>query len=867
MPSDKKNYTPLPKGLEGASNGSVESHSAESLPSAPVSIEANSGQMSEDPPPYEQGGFEQFEIEDPVALEASSSRPGLLGKAEDLARNINTRIFTPINEALDPVYEAWRYISSKIDACISKVGNPLIVKRLLYVLFVAVLIYMISASSVYGRNNSYYGSFHDLNVLSQYIEDKIDPHRLEENLEYLSSMPHMAGTAGDLSLARYIEEYIKKTNIRQLDGQPFQAFTEYPSNDSFVNLVGSDGQIVYNCYLVDSVQDGTDVEERDDNKEIQEIQEETSKDSNDKPNDISHWSFNPGSRSGSATGKVVYANYGLRRDYDTLESYGIDLSSFVALVKYGGGIPDYKKIQYAKARGAVAVLFISDPVSDSPYSLYSIQREPVAYPDIASGNIIDPGPGSADKIPDYFDSDTLLATSSAYPEIPSIPISWADFIEIMDKVKETGVHISDWNVQIGDKKVDIWTGSDQFKVNMANELVQRPFKEMWNVIGRIDGSEQDALAVVIAANRDSACYGASEASGTAVLLELMSVLSEMKASMKWSPLRSIYFISFSGSKYNQAGAANLAVRRSEFFKRNVFAYIDLSDAVAGSKINFSGDPLFYNTMINLLHDTMDPIQNVSLSDMWDKKYDYSLDVTKSYMPFVSHFSIPSLDLSFEGSGERRYPKNSCLDTFQRFKKMDMDSEMNYHKTLTSLLAKVLLELSDKPIIPLDIYALVSLMNENAKDLRNYANLKLKNSNIHLDFSKFEQALVRMKEMGREQQSFFSTWMEIVDSSSGIEPNLLAVNRWDWNTRLSVLQKILSSSDGIYNRPWCRNMIFGQQLNLPEEYDDSGNLITFRYNSYPGVRDALNDGNWKDAQTELDRTTSLINELASVFQIP
>ncbi|VEU23872.1 DEKNAAC104841 [Brettanomyces naardenensis] len=839
MPSDSK-YVPIAKGPEQLSS--------QSLTSLQGGIQASSTQdtsnhLPEDPPPYEPGSFEEFEIEDPE-IEGSSSH-GLLGKAGEFARNINTRIFQPIHNALDPVYEGYHYLSGKVDSWISRVGNPLIIKRLLYVLFVAVIIYIISATGNYPGRSSYYGSFHDLESLAKSFDDKIDAHRLEENLEYLSSMPHMAGTAGDLSLARYIEQYIRKTNVEELRGLQFQAFTEYPSNKSHVTLIDANGETMHECHLVEEINDDI----RDDGSD-----------------DISFRAFNPGSRSGNSRGKLVYANYGSRNDYTTLRSYGVELSEFIAIIKYGGDLPAYKKLQYAKANGASAVIFISDPGESSGYTIHSIQREPVAYPEFGTGNIMDPGAGSADQIPDYFDPEKLLGTSSAYPEIPSLPISWFDFIEIMKRVKSKGVRVADWDLQIDNQNVEIWTGAEGYQVEFSNEALRRPFKEMWNVMGRIEGTEQDGLAVVIGASRDAVCYGATEASGTAVLLELMSVFSEIQASLKWHPLRSIYFVSFSGSKYNQAGASNLAVRRSDFFKRDAFAYIDLSDAVAGSKLKFSGNPLLYSFVLDKLRETSDPIQNVSLADAWDKRYDYKIDPAQNYAPFVSHIGLPSLELKFEQDGDKNSVKDSCLDTFDRFKDSKVDPGMEYHKAITSVLAKILFELSDRAVIPFDVYSLVSMMNQDARDLDSYAQIKQRDSGRRLDFNKFEQALVKMKGLGREQQSFVSTWSEIVDSASGVEPNLLAVNRWDWNSKLSVLQKVLTSPNGVYNRPWQRNVIFGHQLDLPEEYDDAGHLRSFKSSSFPGVRDALSDGNWDEAQAQLDKVSDVLIQCTEIFRL-
>lgn len=821
-----------------------DSSSGEGTTSESINGQVDIENLPADPPAYEEGSFEQFEIEEPESSPQSEPH-GIFNKAGEFARNINTRIFRPLTEALDPVYQAWQFINKKVDACISKIGNPLIVKRLIYVLFIAVLIYMVSLNGAYSGGRLSNGTFEDLDALAEFIDNEIDSHRLEENLEYLSSMPRIAGTAGDLSLARYIEQYIKKTNVEQVSGQQFQAFTEYPSNESYVVLKNSAGELIYRCNLVES----------------------TDLDGQQSSVDISRWSFNPGSRTGKVSARVVYANYGQLQDYEYLRDAGVNLDSgFVALVKYGGGLPAYKKIKYAHRAGAKAVIFISDPLNTS-YSLYSIQRDPVAYPDKASGNIMDPGPGSADQIPEYFDPEKLLATSSAYPDIPSMPISWADFIGIMNKFKSSGKHISEWDFSIGNTPVEIWTGDDQFKLDMDNHLQQRPFKQMWNVAGRISGTEQNGLAIMIGASRDALCYGATEATGTAVLLELMTVLSELKAAKYWRPLRTIYFVSFSGSKFNAAGTSNFVVQKSDFLRHDLYAYIDLSDAISGSSFTAMGNSLLYHPTVDQLDKVNDPVQNVSISQSWNHIFDTGIDITKQSAPFLVHDGIPILELAFRNSSSPNgYPKNTCLDTFDRFKKAGIDPEMKYHKTLTSILSRIILELSDNAVISFDIPSLVSDINKDARDLRKYTKIKMKDSGMMLNFDGLEKSLIRIKQIAQEQKAFVGTWTDIVTSSSGMEPNLLAVNRWDWNSKLSILLKLLIAPQGVYQRPWQKNAVFGQELEIPQQTDEFGKVINFRYNSFPGVRDALDEGKWDQAQAELNKITGLMDEAAEIFNI-
>ncbi|KAG7750496.1 hypothetical protein KL911_000904 [Ogataea haglerorum] len=795
----------------------------------------------EEPPAYdtledasgEFANYEQLDIDEPAQRQRMSPRE-LFTKAGDFAKSFNKRFFRPINNALDPVYELYRFISTKTESYISKVGNPLIIKRLLYVLFIATIIYVISMSGLYpDAAGSLYGDFYDVHKLHSFIDSHVEVSRIEENLEYLSSMPHMAGTAGDLALARYIEDIVSDSGL-QLDGNSkFTAYVNYPEK-VHVKLYEGD-KLIHDCDLIEK---STDQDHNENNVELQQM------------------AFNPGSKRGSAKGRVVYANYGTLEDYKVLAEKGVNVKDSVVVVKYGGLLMESKKLYYAHEQGASGVLFFSDPKPGSAYNMLSIQKEPVALPDFYTGNMVSPGGGVLDRVPDYFDLDIMWNSNNCTPRIPSVPISWESVKNIMTPLKGHGERLEAWDLDFGNEKVEIWTGSDEFIVDMSNEVAERMNKEVWNVAGRISGSEQNNLAIVIGAARDSPGFGAVDSTGTAVLLELISLFSNMMRAMKWKPLRSIYFVSFSGTDYNMAGSTYFAQSKGDFFNRQGYSYIDLSDAVSGSKLEIAADPILHSLIQDTLSLVEDPATNKSLAEVWDKNFLSMKDNTKNYQPFISHFGMPSAEFRFRG---KSYPKNSCLDTFDNFRKQNIDSEMQYHKALTRLVAKIILQLTDKPIIPYDILNMVSAINRNMKDLRSYVEFKDKNSK--LDFTRFDTSLVKLKSIAREQQSFIKTWTEIVNADSGSEPNLLAVNRWDWNAKIVLLEKILQSSNGIYDRPWHKNVLFGNEFRIPETKETS-----FIYDSFPGVRDAIDAGDWKEAQNQLDLISELMDQCLELFQL-
>src|SRR5712691_10307270 len=73
--------------------------------------------------------------------------------------------------------------------------------------------------------------------------------------------------------------------------------------------------------------------------------------------------YNAYSPSGEVTGELVYVNYGIPADYETLAKLGIDVKGKIVLARYGGSWRGIKP-KVAAEHGAIACIIYSDPHED-----------------------------------------------------------------------------------------------------------------------------------------------------------------------------------------------------------------------------------------------------------------------------------------------------------------------------------------------------------------------------------------------------------------------------------------------------------------------------------------------------------------------
>lgn len=565
------------------------------------------------------------------------------------------------------------------------------------------------------------------------------------------------------------------------------------------------------------------------------------------------------SKAGSAEGPVIYVNYGSKEDLELLKSKNIDLNGAILLAKMGK-VDLGVKAKLAHMYGAVGMVTFSDhpdkthrswPEGPS-YPEGAIQRGSASIPEIVPGDILTPGWSSISKhrVADPGNVQVL-------PEIPILPASWRDIKPFLEALKGHGVSVSnDWESdrpEIG----EWWSGDQQSpRARMATSPIVKDRNAIWNVFGKIGGVEQGELAIVIGAKRDSWCYGAIESgSGTAVLLELARIFSHMRSKLDWVPLRSIYFASWDGSNHNYAGSTEWVELNVDELRRNGAVYISVDEAVAGKNFEASGHPMLERALYEILQQVRDPATNTTLGSQNSAKAIRPFREPGDYLAFQSHAGMASFQLGFKGN---HYPKSSCFDSFEWVERFGETPDFAYHKTITDIAARLVLKLSDDPIIPFDLAAYARYVGWFLDDLKSYAESQSDYSEGKLDLDPLWTAVNQFKASAERYSAWYDGWTTTVESSG--EPPVFSVHRWSWNSHLVGLDKHLLDNNGIPGRPWFKHVIFGPQMWHPSTQS------RFAWGTFPAVRDFIEARQWDMAQVAVNRIATIMSISANKLPI-
>src|SRR5580698_8623644 len=388
----------------------------------------------------------------------------------------------------------------------------------------------------------------------------------EEHLRILTQAPHMAGTPEDKATADYVAQKFRDAGL-DTEIVEYRVWMNYPA-EIRVDVTAPAGVTMHGPTREHVVGDPFQ----------------------DDPRVVTP--FNSMSPSGDVETEVVYANYGSPDDFQKLEQMKIDVRGKIVLVRYGQNFRGVKAF-VAQEHGAAGVLIYSDPSDDGwrhgdkyPQGPWrpdtGVQRGSIGYMFQFPGDPTTPGIASVPSLPDS--KRTPPDQSTQLPKIPTTPISYADAWPILE-------HLG------GPDSPREWQGSLPFTYHVGPGPVKvkmhlkqdYQFRTIWDVIGRIPGSEASNEWVVAGNHRDAWVYGAVDPnSGTAAMLESVHGIGELLKS-GWRPKRTLIFASWDGEEEGLMGSTEW-VEQHESEMENAAAYFNMDVGVSGPKFGASAVP-------------------------------------------------------------------------------------------------------------------------------------------------------------------------------------------------------------------------------------------------------------------------------------
>ncbi len=561
--------------------------------------------------------------------------------------------------------------------------------------------------------------------------------------------------------------------------------------------------------------------------------------------------FNGSSGSGDVTGDVVYANYGRLEDYDELAKQHIDLHGKIVVVRYGGNFRGVK-VYIAEQRGAAGVIIYSDPQDDGyykgdPYPLgpwrpeSGVQRGSVQYLFKYPGDPETPGVASTPDLPD----SARINPEGNQPHIISIPLSYQDAAPILRALKGAGAP-QGWQ---GALPFRYHVGPGGVKVHLVSQQdYQR--RTIWDVVGKIKGTDYPADWVVIGNHRDAWVYGAVDPnSGTASMLEAVHGVGALLKD-GWKPKRSIIFCSWDAEEEGLIGSTEWVEQHAQQLQ-NAVAYFNVDVAVSGPDFGASAVPSLKNFMREIAKAVPSPMGDTVYQEWRANRHGTNehgasnapaqgvaevqvadLGSGSDFTPFLQHIGVPSTDI---GSGGPYGVYHSVFDNYAWFV-MNADPHFVYLQQMARVLGLEALRMADTDVLPYDY-------PEYAREVKSYieaAKRRAKDAGLSgLDFGPAMEAAAK-----------FAAAADHARQLQASPPADVA----EFNTTLRAAEAALTSQAGLPNRSWYKHMIYA-----PGEYTGYAAVVI------PGVNEAIEAKDAGRAGAQLVVLAQCLNRAAQTLE--
>ncbi|KAJ7044603.1 Zn-dependent exopeptidase [Mycena alexandri] len=596
-----------------------------------------------------------------------------------------------------------------------------------------------------------------------------------ESSRLFATHPHLAGSEGDLKTAKdFLNIFQTEFGLESAASEPISRpalpslkMQPIPSQRPSTLGRGVRPEFIYhsllrmNSHLVDvyypvmntpldrSLQlldgDGEIIWEA----ELEEVADDTDPDAGEHYTDVP--TFHGLSAAGDVQGKLIYANYGRKEDYDDLVEKGVNLTGAIVITRYGG-IFRGLKVKGAQELGAAGVLIYSDLRDDGPiteangFAAYphgparnvnSVQRGSVQFLSIYPGDPTTPG------YPSY--ENSTRTSGENIPKIPSLPISAANAAQLLA------------------------LADDGKEVRLVNH-VDTKVTPIWNTMAVIPGFITDEV-VVVGNHRDAwvdsffffhcepapdqpKVLGAADpSSGTASINEVIRGLGAL-SKKGWKPLRTILIASWDAEEYGLIGSTEWVEDFPEFIGNHVVTYLNLDSSVSGSRFGVSASPslshFLRQTALDTPHPT-DPERETSLDSeslgatqfvtaAADNIGVSPLGSGSDYTAFLQLIGVASSNTGFGGTeGDAVYHYHSIFDS-QRWQELYADPGFHRHVAVAKHLGLQLLRLSSDLVLPLNTTHYTYVLEEYLNGIEAIA----LDSSLDVDLSPLRKSIVALQ---------------------------------------------------------------------------------------------------------------------------
>jgi len=600
-------------------------------------------------------------------------------------------------------------------------------------------------------------------------------------------------------------------------------------------------------------------------------------------------SYNAYSIDGDVTGPLVFVNYGVPADYEELEQRGISVKGAIVIAKYGGSWRGIKP-KVAAEHGAIGCLIYSDPRDDG-YAIgdvfpkgpmrpaQGVQRGSVADMPVYPGDPLTPGVGATK------DAKRLtVAQAATITKIPVLPISYGDAQPLLTALGGP-IAPAAWR---GGLPITYRLGAGPARVHLRVKS-DWSLKTLYDVIARLPGTTEADQWIVRGNHHDAWVNGAEDPiSGLVAELEEARALGTLYK-QGWRPKRTIIYAAWDGEEPGLLGSTEWAETHADELKAHAVAYLN-SDTNSRGYLDIEGSHSLEKFINGVAMDVEDPESSVSswkrlqssriLNGSADVRREArdrddlrigALGSGSDYSSFLDHLGVASLNLGYGGEDNGGI-YHSIYDDFYWYTHFS-DTAFVYGRALAQTAGIAVLRLANADLLPFAFTNLAETIQTYVKDLQSLRDKRaeqITERNRQIEDGLFKLTSDPRNPVTAPQRQQPAPQLNFAPLLNALDSLNHAATRYDKaytravseghitaaksvNERLIQAERALTSADGLKNRPWYIHMLYA-----PGFYTGYG------VKTIPGVREAIEQGEWQNADREIARAAAAVEREATLI---
>jgi N-acetylated-alpha-linked acidic dipeptidase len=593
-------------------------------------------------------------------------------------------------------------------------------------------------------------------------------------------------------------------------------------------------------------------------------------------------SYNAYSADGDVTAELVFVNRGIPADYEELERMSVDVKGKIVIAKYGGSWRGIKP-KVAAEHGAIGCIIYSDPEDDGyaagdvyPEGAFrpkdGVQRGSVMDMPVYPGDPLTPGIGATKDAKRLEIKDAVIIM-----KIPVLPISYEDALPLLQSLGGQ-VAPATWR---GGLPITYHVGPGKEKVHLKLQF-NWDIKQLYNVIAKLPGSELPDEWIIRGNHHDGWVNGAADPiSGMVAELEEARAIGELvKKGFKLK--RTLVYCAWDGEEQGLLGSTEWSEDHQEELRKKAVFYLN-TDGNSRGFVGVGGSHTLEPFFNEIANEVIDPQTGVSIKE---RKYAAAivtadktaraklignrnmklgaLGAGSDWSGFLQYLGIASMNLGFGGEGQGG-EYHSIYDSYDHFVKFK-DPGFKYGVTLSKTAGRVMMRMANAGVLPFEVNSfyktvadyvtelktlldntrteteqenkmILDKLYDLAKDpTKTYAAPKIRETVPYLNFSSLENSMVQLKIHSEELQKQYGSATQLpVDKQNEL------------NEILFKIERSLISEKGLPRRSWYKHQVYA-----PGYYTGYG------VKTLPGIREAIEQKNWKEAQENIEIVSKTID---------